>query len=331
MTQASVAAGRDRPVLEVVVPAHNAAPFLAETIAALAAQTRPAERVSIVDDRSRDDTRAIAEACRDRYAGLFELRVFANAGPPGPAAARNTAIRASTADIILLMDADDLAEPHHHASLLGALAAAPDIVLAFGNSLVFDATGVVIPDMHARSGLAGLPVETLAPGVLTLGERMFDLLLDGSRFTTAACAFRRDAALAAGLFDERLIYNEDTDFFLRLALVGRFAFVAEVVTRKRSHGGNLMTHSRFHFARGTALSLARLAADPSSLPAARRAALAQALRRAVYGHLYAASRSGFAAYREAVSVALRAKLPGLALDPRHLARLALSRFLPPLD
>jgi hypothetical protein len=92
-----------------------------------------------------------------------------------------------------------------------------------------------------------------------------------------------------------------------------------------------MTHSKFHFARGAALSLARLAADPSPLPAARRAALAKALRRAVYGHLYAASRSGFAAYREAVSVALRAKLPGLALDPRHLARLALSRFLPPLD
>lgn len=331
MTQASITIGQDRPVLEVVVPAHNAAAFLAETIAALAAQTRPAERVSIIDDRSRDDTRAIAEACRDRYAGLFELRVLATAGPPGPAAARNTAIRTSTADIILLMDADDLAEPHHHATLLGALAAAPDIVLAFGNSLVFDEAGVVIADMHARSGLAGLPVETLAPGVLTLGERMFDLLLDGSRFTTAACAFRRDAALAAGLFDERLVYNEDTDFFLRLAVRGRFAFVAEVVTRKRSHGSNLMTHSKFHFARGAALSLAKLAADPSRLPAARRVALAQSLRRAVYGHLYAASRSGLAAYREAVGVALRAGLPGLALDPRHFARLALSRLLPPLD
>lgn len=331
MTQATDATGRGQPVLEVVVPAHNAASFLAETIAALAAQTRPAERVSIIDDHSRDDTRAIAEACRARYAGLFELRVLANAGPPGPAAARNTAIRTSTADIILLMDADDLAEPHHHASLLGALSAAPDVVLAFGNSLVFEDGRVVIPDMHARSGLAGLPVETLAPGVATFGERMFDLLLDGSRFTTAACAFRRDAALAAGLFDERLVYNEDTDFFLRLALRGRFAFVADVVTRKRSHGANLMTHNKVHFTRGAALSLARFAANANDLPASRRAAVAQALRRAVYGHLYAASRSGSAAYREAVAIALRAGLPGLALDPRHLARLALSRLLPPLD
>lgn len=318
--------------LEVVVPARDAAPFLADTVASLAAQTRPADLVTIVDDRSTDDTRRIAQACRDRFAGRLALRLLDNAGPRGPAAARNAAIRTSAADVILLMDADDLAEPAHHATLLAALLACDDVVLAFGNSLVFEGDAVVIPDMHARSGLRGLPAEELAPGVTTLGERMFDLLLDGSRFTTAACAFRRDAALAAGLFDERLVYGEDTDFFIRLALHGRFALVDDVVTRKRSHGANLMTHSKVHFCRGAALSLATLQArHGATLPAGRRAALDRSLRRAVYGHLYAASRTGLAAYREAVALALRAGLRGLALDPRHLARLALSRFLPPLD
>ena len=82
---------------------------------------------------------------------------------------------------------------------------------------------VAVTALSSAAELRWRPVETLALGVATFGERMFDLLLDGSRFTTAACAFRRDAALAAGLFDERLVYNEDTDFFLRLALRGRFA------------------------------------------------------------------------------------------------------------
>jgi len=323
-------------VLEVVIPAYNAAPFLRETLESLAAQTRPADLVTIVDDRSSDGTGALARALAAELAPRLTIQVLDNAGPQGPSAARNTALRASRAEVIALMDSDDLAAPDHHQTLVDLLAAAPDIVLAFGNSLVFRGAEVLIPDMHAKSGISSFPAEELAPGRLTLGERMFEAMLGAAPFSTSACAFRRDSAVQAGLFDETLRYSEDTDLFLRLALLGRFAFSEAIITRKRVHGSNLVGHSKLHFCRGTALALARLAdraaaGDPVArdLSPARRAALAEGLQRAVYGWLYAASWESPRLYREAAAAARRAGLGRMALDPRHLARLVIGLFWRP--
>jgi glycosyltransferase involved in cell wall biosynthesis len=318
-------------VLEVVIPAYNAAPFLRETLESLAAQTRPADLVTIVDDRSTDGTGDLARSLVADLSPRLAIRVLDNAGPQGPAAARNTALRASTADVIALMDSDDLAEPHHHRTLLDLIETGPDIVLGFGNSLVFRGVEVLIPDMHAKSGISGFPAEELGPDRLTLGERMFEVMLGAGMFSTSACAFRREAAREAGLFDETLRYSEDTDLFLRLTLLGRFAFARAIITRKRVHGSNLVGHSKLHFCRGTALALSRLAdraaaGDPVArhLSAPRRAALAEGLRRAMYGWLYAASWETPRVYREAAAAARHAGLGRMARDPKHLARLLIA-------
>lgn len=323
-------------MLEVVIPAYNAAPFLCETLESLAAQTRPADLVTIVDDRSTDGTGALARALAAELAPRLAIRVLDNAGPQGPSAARNTALRASRAEVIALMDSDDLAAPDHHRILLDLLAAAPDIVLGFGNSLVFRGAEVLIPDMHAKSGVNTFPAEELAPGRLTLGEHMFEAMLGSGMFSTSACAFRREAAREAGLFDETLRYSEDTDLFLRLTLLGRFAFSEAIITRKRVHGNNLVGHSKLHFCRGTALALSRLAdraaaGDPIArhLSASRRAALAKGLRRAMYGWLYAASWESPRVYREAAAAACHAGLGRMVLDPKHLARLVIGPFWRP--
>lgn len=323
-------------MIEVVIPAYNAAPFLRETLESLADQTRPADRVTIVNDRSTDGTGELARALAAELAPRLAIRVLDNAGPQGPSAARNTALRASEADVIVLMDSDDLAAPDHHQILLDLLSAAPDIVLAFGNSLVFRGAEVLIPDMHAKSGISGFPAEELAPGLFTLGERMFEAMLGAGMFSTSACAFRRTAALEAGLFDETLRYSEDTDLFLRLTLLGRFAFTRTIIARKRVHGSNLVGHSKLHFCRGTALALSRLVDraagnDPITrhLSPSRRAALAAGLRRALYGWLYAASWENPRIYHEAAAAARHAGLGRMALDPKHLARLLIAPFWRP--
>lgn len=323
-------------MLEVVIPAYNAAPFLRETLESLAAQTRPADLVTIVDDRSRDGTGDLARALAAELAPRLAIRVLDNAGPQGPSAARNTALRASRAEVIALMDSDDLATPDHHQTLLDLLAAAPDIVLAFANSLVFRGAEILIPDMHAKSGISSFPAEELASGRFTLGERMFEAMLGSGMFSTSACAFRRTAAVEAGLFDETLRYSEDTDLFLRLTLLGRFAFSEAIITRKRVHGNNLVGHSKLHFCRGTALALARLAerdaaGDPVArhLSPPRRAALAEGLRRAMYGWLYAASWEGPRIYREAAAAARHAGLGRMVCDPKHLMRLLIWPFWRP--
>ncbi|WP_426955500.1 glycosyltransferase family A protein [Muricoccus radiodurans] len=318
--------------IEVVIPAYNAGRYLRETLESVAAQTVPPSLVTVVNDSSADDTVAVAESCARDLADRIPIRVLHNPGPRGPAAARNLAIRTGDLPLVALLDADDLLTPNHHAALRQALEAAPGIVLAFGDHDVFGAGGPVNASGLAASGVAQAPAKDVAPGVFSLGEATFPALLRTGIFGTSACLFRRSAAVTAGLFDEAMMHGEDTDLFLRMSLLGRFVFVREIVARKRVHGENL-THERnkMLFCRGAVRSLTRLAeADRQGgimLTPGQRKALRAALPGAVQGHLYAASRTGVAAYREAATMAARAGHAGLAAGPKHLLRLALRRLL----
>lgn len=96
------------PTVSVVIPCHNAAPFLAETLGSVAAQTQPVDEVVLVDDGSTDGSAEIAHAA-SQSTGL-PLRVIRQPNL-GVSAARNAAIAATSGDLIALLDADDLWHP----------------------------------------------------------------------------------------------------------------------------------------------------------------------------------------------------------------------------
>jgi glycosyltransferase involved in cell wall biosynthesis len=313
-------------MIEVVIPAYNAGRFLRDTLRSVAAQTLRPGRVTVVDDASSDDTAAVVRACAEEFADRIAIRIIGNAGPKGPSAARNTAIRQSGAEWIALLDADDILARDHHATLLRMVGAAADVVLGFGDSTVFRGQQTLVASYLAASGVTALPAIEVAASCWTLGDGMFLALLNNGVFATSACLFRREAACAAGLFDETMMQCEDTDFFLRLALAGRFVFSRDVVAHKRVHEDNL-SHERnkLAFDRGTVLSLTKMA-DLPGLSASQSAALHKALSTAVDCYLYNASRAGLPAYRQAAGLARRARHAARAANPRHLARLV-SRWL----
>lgn len=90
------------PFISVIVPVRNEAAFLAGTINQLAAQDYPGDRfeILVVDGRSTDATRAIAEALAASYPNL---RVLDNPQRLS-SAARNIGITHSRGDIILIVD-----------------------------------------------------------------------------------------------------------------------------------------------------------------------------------------------------------------------------------
>lgn len=317
-------------MIEVVIPAHNAAAFLRETLASVAAQTRPPARVTVVNDRSRDGTRDLALACAAEMAPRLPIRVLDSEGPPGPSAARNTAIRTSEAPWIALLDADDLLEPAHHATLLAMATAEPGVTLAFGDCCLFDGESgaVMVESHHAKAGLFDLPARDAPGGARALAGSAFQALLRGPRVPTSASLLRREAVQAAGLFDEAMMFAEDADLFLRLAWLGELRFTAARLTRKRTHGGNLSREeNRVRFTRGGAEVAMKLraiarAADPAPFrPTAEDRALVEAIApKSVEHYLYDASRAGFGAYRRAAAFAREAGFGTMALRPRHLAR-----------
>ncbi len=320
------------------MPAHDAAHFLRPTLEAIAAQTRPPARVTVVDDRSTDGTPDLAEALARELAPRLAIRLLRNAGPRGPAAARNTAIRASGAAWIALCDADDLLLPDHHATL-AAIAAAPGTTLAFGDCSLFDgATGAtLVPSHHAKSRLLELPAEATPEGGLRLRGSSFAALLRGPRVPTSASFLHRDAVMRAGLFDEAMMFAEDADLFLRLAWLGGVVFTDRCIARKRVHPANMSGEAnRAGFTHGDLVTRVRLrtiarSADPAPFrPGPDDLAVCEEMvPRAVRAHLYDASRAGLPAYAEAARLARRAGLGRLALAPRNLAR-ALAFALRPL-
>jgi glycosyltransferase involved in cell wall biosynthesis len=95
------------PLVSVIIPAYNAATFIAETLESVLSQIYQQIEVIVVDDGSKDETSTIVRqfAARDRRVRLIQQ---ANAGV---AAARNCAIQNSQGEFIAPIDADDIWYP----------------------------------------------------------------------------------------------------------------------------------------------------------------------------------------------------------------------------
>lgn len=100
------------PRISVIIPAHNAAPFIEETLASVRAQTYSDWEVVVTDDGSSDGTWELLQAAA---AGV---RSFRRESAGGPAVARNLALSNATGEFVMFLDADDLLLPRYLESQL---------------------------------------------------------------------------------------------------------------------------------------------------------------------------------------------------------------------
>lgn len=122
-TSVNAAVRRD---VTVVIAAWRAAGTIGRAVASALAQPEAAE-VVVVDDASNDDD-ATLTAARAADDGSGRLTVLALETNSGPARARNTAIRASKAPWITVLDSDDFMEPGRLAKLIALADAGYDLV-----------------------------------------------------------------------------------------------------------------------------------------------------------------------------------------------------------
>src|ERR1700754_2166122 len=116
------------PIVDVIIPAYNAAKYLPIAIESVVAQTFEDWRILLVDDGSTDNTAEVVAPFLDRLGSKLKYIKQENRGLP---AARNTAIRNSTAEFLALLDADDVWLPCRLTESLKAFANRPQVGLSY--------------------------------------------------------------------------------------------------------------------------------------------------------------------------------------------------------
>lgn len=109
--------------ISVIIPCHNAEPYIGQAIGSLLEQSRPPEEIIVVDDASSDRSRAVAEA----FGGV--VRVLAT--QKGNASdTRLHGYAAATGDAVMFFDADDVLGPDALEYLAAEIEQYPDCVAA---------------------------------------------------------------------------------------------------------------------------------------------------------------------------------------------------------
>ena len=108
------------PMISVVMPAYNAAPYIEPTIRSVLRQTFKDIELIVVDDCSKDNTADLVEALARQDPRIRLMRTEKNFGrPAGP---RNWAVREAKGDWIAFIDADDIWHPQKLELQMQALA-----------------------------------------------------------------------------------------------------------------------------------------------------------------------------------------------------------------
>ncbi|MBX6772840.1 MAG: glycosyltransferase family 2 protein [Chloroflexi bacterium] len=213
-------------MVSVVVVNWNGAPYLAECLASLRAQTLRAEMEVILVDNGSTDGSAEA-AVRE---GLL-ARLIRNETNRGFAAACNQGIRASRGDYIALLNNDAVADPAWLAELVRAMEADPRIGSCAAKVLSYDARGVI--DCVGHVVFADGLTRGRGRGQQDAGQ--FDRLEEVFCPSGSAALLRRAMLEDVGLFDEAFFaYCEDADLGFRARLRGwRCVYVPTAVAYHR--------------------------------------------------------------------------------------------------
>ena len=201
--------------VSVIIPCYNGADTIAVQLEALANQewSGPWE-VIVADNGSTDQSRAIVEQYRTRFANI---RVVEASERRGGAYARNVGVRASTGEAILFCDVDDEVAPGWLAAMAEALTTHDFVACRLDTEKLNAPWQQQMLGNPQRDGLQKLhyPPYLFHAGGSTLGvkRKVFDAL---------------------GGFDDTYRYLIDTEFCCRVQLAGcSFYFVSDAVVHYR--------------------------------------------------------------------------------------------------
>jgi glycosyltransferase involved in cell wall biosynthesis len=204
----SASAFSSNPLISIVIPAYNAAPYLRQAIDSVLKQDYPHVELLVLDDGSTDDTRDILRG----YGNRFSWESHANMGQ---SATINKGWRMAKGEIWSYLSADDALTSDAVRKAIPYLR--DGVVLAYGDFNLIDSSSrhirrVEAPDFNYQDMFSRLICHPGPGGFM-----------------------KRQAVEAAGFWDVAYRQMPDYDLWLRLGLQGRFVRVPEVLAFFRVH------------------------------------------------------------------------------------------------
>ncbi len=245
------------PTVSIVLPTYNRAPFLPQAIGSVQSQSFTDWELVIVDDGSTDGS---LELIRSLVRSDDRLRLVNNARSRGPAGARNAGILAAQAQMIAFIDSDDTWEHAKLAAFVEAMSSDEAVVLVGSDYRIAGADdpaltmkkfvmGTMLPWWSSYAPATPvIPCNAIADDFSAIARSDLAVSLTIAGFLwihTSSAMVRRDALVRAGLFDERLQRTEDIDLWLKLAQLGSFQYVDQVLAIYNTEGRDLAAGKRY--------------------------------------------------------------------------------------
>jgi glycosyltransferase involved in cell wall biosynthesis len=202
------------PPISVVMPVHNARPFLGESIRSILEQTFSDFEFVILDDASTDGSVELLRewSLRDKRIQLHEGKKRL-----GLSGSSNAVVSKARASIVARMDADDIAHPDRLRRQWNIIDSRPDVAVIGTLCNGIDASG---REVRPRDRWRLVRRSVYIP------------------FPHGSAMFRREVFDQVGGYDESASGGEDQDLFLRMASRGRVLTLPDVLYSYRYHSSN---------------------------------------------------------------------------------------------
>jgi glycosyltransferase involved in cell wall biosynthesis len=300
------------PLVSVIIPAYNVAPFIREGLQSVFAQTYRTFEVIVVNDGSPDSQ--LLEAEIESYRDSI---TYVKQENQGAGAARNAGLKVARGEFVAFLDGDDVWLPEFLTEQLRLIESGFDLVYA-------DAINFGERDYGPLTNMSVNPSN---------GEVTFEKLLCGEcNVITSSVVARLAPIKQLGGFDTRFPNSQDFDLWLRLAkdAKAKIGYQRVVLVKRRIYAGSLASDVLKSFA-GELKVLDKVLGRDDLTPQERktiedvipmRRATADVIRgkRALANGEYDAAREAFSsAQRYLQSWKLRFVLAGVRTFP-HLLR-----------
>ena len=219
------------PKISVIVPIHNQAPFIRETVDSVLSQDYPNVELVLSDDGSTDGT---SEILREYAAGEpNRVKVVASEENTGIAGAFNRALEAHTGEYIAWLGGDDVMLPGKLGRQMAALQASPDAIGCCHDADVFD----------SDSGRSYGRFSEVYNGRRGVRDGGVELLLDPAYMMLPSTMMVRSSAVDGLRFDKRIRVSNDWLFDIELFQRGRIVGLDDVLARYRRHQRNVTSQT----------------------------------------------------------------------------------------